>query len=55
MTDTDDKRAGGLGTSSSGLYFLMTSSLQTLTLPALVSVHEEALDPNRPEIDRDYV
>lgn len=32
----------------------MTSSLQTLTLPALVSVHEEVLDPNRPEIDRDY-
>ena len=41
MTDTDDKRAGGLGTSSSGLYFLMTSSLQTLTLPALVSMHED--------------
>lgn len=41
MTDTDDKRAGGLGTSSSGLYFLMTSSLQTLTLPALVSMDED--------------
>lgn len=51
MTDTDDKRARGPGTSSSGLCFLMTSSLQTLTLPALVSVHEEELDPDRPDID----
>src|SRR5271156_1952034 len=55
MTDTDDQRAGGPGTSSSGLYFSMTFSLQTLRLPAVVSVREEEPDPNRsPEIDRDY-
>lgn len=54
MTEIDDKRAEGPGTSSSVLYSLMTSSLQTLTLPALVSVHHEELDPHRPEIDSHY-
>lgn len=55
MTDTDDQRAGGLGTSSSGLYFSMTFSLQTLTLPTVVSVRKEEPNSNRsPKIDRDY-
>lgn len=54
MTDTDDQNARGPGISSSGLYFSMISSLQILTVPAIVFVHEEP-DPNRSsEIDRDY-
>lgn len=57
MTDTDGQRAGASGTSSSGLYFLLdtTFGLQTLTLPAVVSIRKEEPDPNRsPAIESDY-
>ena len=54
MAETDDQRAGVPETSSSGLHFSMTFSLQTLTLPAVISVREESDPSTSPEIYRDY-